>query len=165
MIKILISGCLLGEKVWYDGEKITLNSSIINQWQQEGRLISFCPEVAGGLPVPRLPSEIQSGDGRDVLTGKARIVDSNRVEVTDYFIRGARSVVRILETNLIKMAVLKSLSPACSKIYIYDGSFSNKIKPGAGILASFLNDYHLKLFDENELESACQYLQKLESDR
>lgn len=139
MIKILISGCLLGEKVRYDGKKITPNSSIINQWQQEGRSISFCPEVAGGLPVPRPPSEIQSGDGRDVLTGKARIVDSNRVEVTDHFIRGTRSVVRILETNLIIMAVLKSRSPACSKIYIYDGSFSKKIKPGAGVLASFLN--------------------------
>ena len=165
MIKILVSACLVGETVQYDGRKIPVDSPILAQWLEEGRVISYCPEVAGGMPVPRLPAEIQSGDGRDVLTGKAKIMNTDQVEVTDHFLQGARSVVPFLEDNLIKMAVLKSLSPACSIYNIYDGSFSRKIRSGAGVLATFLHDYPVQLFNEFELESAFKYLQKLESDK
>ena len=165
MIKILISACLVGERVRYDGKKMSINSPILAQWLKDGRLVSFCPEVAGGMPVPRPPAEIQSGDGGDVLNGKAKIMNSERVDVTDHFLQGTRRVIQFLENNTIKMAVLKSLSPACSVHGIYDGSFSRKIRSGVGILAAFLQDYPVQLFNENQLESAFQYLQKLESEK
>lgn len=55
--KVLVSACLLGQPVRYDGQ----SKGIVNDWLQtlgaKGRALAFCPEVAGGLPTPRpLPS-------------------------------------------------------------------------------------------------------------
>jgi uncharacterized protein YbbK (DUF523 family) len=93
------------------------------------------------------------------------MMDYNRQNVTDFYNRGARGVIHFLETHLIKLVVLKSLGPACSKNNINDVNFSGKIKSGIGVLASFLFDYRIEVFDKLELESACQCLQKLESER
>ncbi|MCK1788536.1 2-thiouracil desulfurase family protein, partial [Pseudomonas sp. TNT11] len=52
MQKILVSRCLLGHKVRYDGGA----SGPFDQlaaWQAEGRVVAICPEVSGGLPTPR----------------------------------------------------------------------------------------------------------------
>ncbi|MAE74268.1 MAG: purine-nucleoside phosphorylase, partial [Bdellovibrionaceae bacterium] len=57
--KILFSACLLGQKVRYDGDDVLTDHPAIKEWTQKGLLISICPEVAGGLPVPRPPAEIQ----------------------------------------------------------------------------------------------------------
>jgi uncharacterized protein YbbK (DUF523 family) len=162
MIKVLISACLLGERVRYDGKQVAMDSPILVQWQKEGRLIPFCPEVAGGLAVPRSPAEIRTGDGNDVLTGKAKIFNFEQVEVTANFLKGSRQVIRFFDSNLIKLAILKSLSPACSINEIYDGTFSRRIKRGLGVFAAFLKSYPIKLFAEYELETANQYLLTLE---
>ena len=60
--RILVSSCLLGERVRYDGADANAASAALDRWQAEGRLVPFCPEVAGGLPVPRPPAEIDGGD-------------------------------------------------------------------------------------------------------
>ena len=58
MIKILISACLLGEKVRYHGGDAALSDGILDRWRREGRLVPICPEVAGGLSVPRPAAEM-----------------------------------------------------------------------------------------------------------
>ena len=55
--KILISACLMGENVKYDGGNNLLHVTIIEQWKKEGRLVLACPEVLGGLSTPRPPCE------------------------------------------------------------------------------------------------------------
>lgn len=61
---VLISRCLLGERCRYDGR---LKPSILEhlaQYQvtaQHVRWVPICPEVDGGLPVPRQPCEICPG--------------------------------------------------------------------------------------------------------
>ena len=162
MNKVLISACLLAERVRYDGKQVVVDSPILDRWEQEGRLIPFCPEVAGGLAVPRPPAEIQTGDGNDVLVGTVKIFNAEREEVTVNYLNGSRQVIRFLEGNLIKLAILKSLSPACSIKEIYDGTFSRKIKQGVGVFAAFLKNYPIKLFDEYELETANRFLLTLE---
>ena len=59
MIRVLVSACLLGEKVRYNGADAASGSRILEDWVREGRVVPFCPEVAGGLGVPRPPAEIQ----------------------------------------------------------------------------------------------------------
>jgi uncharacterized protein YbbK (DUF523 family) len=59
--KVLISGCLVGLKVRYHGGDALCNSQIIDRWAKEGRIVSICPEVSAGLPVPRPSSEIIHG--------------------------------------------------------------------------------------------------------
>lgn len=68
MPKILMSACLLGQKVRYDGGDCVQNHPLLQQWYKEGKIITICPEMAGGLPTPRSPAEIQDGkSGVDVL--------------------------------------------------------------------------------------------------
>ncbi len=68
-MKILISACLLGEDVRYDGENSSIAYGASFTFSQkelfmdilcENEIYSFCPEVAGGLPIPREPAELIS---------------------------------------------------------------------------------------------------------
>lgn len=62
MEKILISSCFLGNKVRYDGGDNLIENETIERWRRENRLVVICPELAGGLSIPRAPAEIQISD-------------------------------------------------------------------------------------------------------
>ena len=47
--QVLVSACLLGERVRYHGGDAWIAHPILERWHAEGRLVAFCPEVAGGL--------------------------------------------------------------------------------------------------------------------
>ena len=84
--KILISACLLGQKVRYDGSAKTVLHPALTKWQQEGRLVALCPKIAAGFATPRAPAEIAEGlNGEDVLTGKARVIDLSGADATHFF--------------------------------------------------------------------------------
>src|SRR5689334_4441140 len=63
MERVLVSACLLGEKVRYHGGDATCGDPILNTWLTEGRVVRVCPEQEGDLPTPRPPAEIAGGDG------------------------------------------------------------------------------------------------------
>ncbi len=100
--KILVSACLLGNKVRYDANDVPTESDLLNNWKLEGRLVSFCPEVAGGLSVPRLPAEIQSDDGNAVLDGTAKVLDNQGNDVSENFINGAKKALEAAQVNNVK---------------------------------------------------------------
>ena len=81
--KILISACLLGNPVRYNATELLLEHPLLKQWEQADRLISICPEVAGGLPVPRAPAEINSGDGVSVLQSQSTVLNKQQQDVCD----------------------------------------------------------------------------------
>ena len=91
--KILASACLLGELVRYNREILPDCPLILKKWEQEGRLIAVCPEVLGGLPVPRAPAEIQGGNGNDVLAGKACVINIQGQDVSQALLTGAREAM------------------------------------------------------------------------
>ena len=97
MKKILVSACFLGDKVRYDGKQKTLNHPIIQKWQTEGRLISICPEVAGGLSVPRAAAEISTLNGK-VLT-------SQKIDVSTSFQHGANMALKMCNKHNIRYAL------------------------------------------------------------
>jgi uncharacterized protein YbbK (DUF523 family) len=113
MNSVLISACLLGHRVRYDGEALTLSDNILLEWMREGRAVSICPEVAAGMSVPRSPAEISNGDGHDVLAGGAAVVDTAGNDVTRYFELGARKALSLCRQNHIRIAVLAESSPSC----------------------------------------------------
>ena len=83
MEKVLVSACLLGEKVKYHGGDARCENPILKKWEQEGRIIPVCPEVIAGLPTPRAPAEIEAGfDGLDVLEKRARVLEYTGNDVT-----------------------------------------------------------------------------------
>ena len=82
--KVLVSACLLGEKVRYDGSDCCQHG-LIEQWQREGRVVPLCPEMAGDLPTPRPPAEIGSGNAEAVLQGKNSIRRKDGTDVSEAF--------------------------------------------------------------------------------
>ncbi len=161
MVRVLVSACLIGEQVRYDGKKITCNSSIFKKWKDEGRVVPFCPEVAGNLPVPRPSAEIIAGTGIEVLKESAKVFNINGQDITDSFIRGAREALRIVKEMQIKMAVLKDGSPSCGQTRIYDGSFSGLKRPGKGVTTALLEKNGITVFSEKEIQKAAAYLETI----
>ncbi len=163
MIKVLVSSCLLGEPVRYHGGDAACSNDILDRWKREGRLVSVCPEVAGGLPVPRPPAEIVGGDGHAVLKKEAYVGDGEGADVTAAFVRGAQATLDAAIAAGVRLAVLKDGSPSCATTYIHDGSFRGQRGPGQGVASALLSQAGIRVFSEGQVEEAAAYLQTLES--
>ena len=161
--KVLVSSCLLGAEVRYHGGSATIDSQILQRWIAEGRVVGVCPEVAGGLGVPRPPAECSGGDGEGVLAGTATVVTRDGADVTDALVAGAEHAAAIARSLGIRVAVLKSRSPSCAAGEIYDGSFSGHLVPGAGVAAACLTRAGVQVFDETQLEDADAILRTLDT--
>ena len=147
--KILVSGCLLGEKCAYDAfsrlnEDVAELSSVFD-------CVSVCPEILGGLGCPRQMHEIAGGTGEDVLRGTAVVKSISGKDRTQEFIRGAELTLSKAETLGIKAAIMKSHSPSCGKYNVYSGYFDKKLKPGSGVTTALLEQNAVKVFTEKEV--------------
>jgi uncharacterized protein YbbK (DUF523 family) len=156
--KILVSACLLGEQVRYDSEILPNLSPILKEWAKLGLFIPVCPKVAGGLPIPRPPAEIESGDGKDVVFGTANVIDINGKDVTSAFLKGAREALRLVEENGIEYAILKAHSPSCGSKMTYDGSFSGILKQGQGVTAALIESSGIQVFNEDEIDQVADLI-------
>jgi len=150
MKKILISACLLGEPVRYDGVSKPLVHPLIDELNERGRLVPFCPEVAGGLPTPRPPAEISGGDGRQVIGQAARVM-TREADVSRAFVLGARAALDLALEQGITIALLKERSPSCGSSFIYDGSFSGTRIKGMGVTTALLRENGILVFSENDI--------------
>ncbi|SDR70665.1 Uncharacterized conserved protein YbbK, DUF523 family [Halopseudomonas xinjiangensis] len=157
MEKILVSQCLLGLPVRYDGGTHG-PFDLLRQWQSEGRVVSVCPEVAGGLPTPRAPAEIPTGQGSDVLAGQIRVLTIDGSDVTPAFVAGAEQALRLVREYDIHYAVLKARSPSCGNNETYDGTFSGLRVAGEGVTAAALRQAGVRVFNENELADLAKLL-------
>ena len=59
------------------------------------------------------------------------------------------------------MAILKARSLSCGNNFIYGGSFQGKTIPGMGTTAALLTKHGFKLFNEDQLEEAIVYIEKI----
>jgi uncharacterized protein YbbK (DUF523 family) len=139
----LVSACLVGVNCNFEGEN-WLNPRLLEEFLK-GDLFPVCPEVLGGLPVPRVPAEIQGGDGSDVLAGKAKVVNERGFDVTSQFVAGANAVLRIAQSVDAKEALLIEKSPSCGCGLIFDGTFSDKCVEGDGVTAALLKKSGIKV--------------------
>ena len=161
MEKVLVSACLLGSPVRYDGIASNFKDETLTHWLGQGRLVSICPEVAGGLPVPRPRAEIINGNGSLVLKGRTGVIDVNGQNVTNYFLAGAHKALELARFHDIKLAVFKEGSPSCGTGYIHDGSFSGIKKPGKGVAAALLEKNGIRVFSERKISEAKEFLKHL----
>jgi len=157
MHKVLVSACLLGQPVRYDG-RASGHPDVLQRWQSEGRVVALCPEVAGGLPTPRPPAEILGGQGRAVLDGEVRVVTVAGEDVSAQFLAGAQLALELVRRHGIRIAVLKSGSPSCGNLLTYDGTFSGTKVSGEGVTVALLRREGVQVFSELELEAAEQAL-------
>ncbi len=161
---VLVSACLLGSPVRYDGTHKRADHRVLARWLEEGRVVAICPEVAGGMPVPRPPAEIAGGGGgARVLAGLARVVDADGNDVSSAFAAGARLALQQARARGIRVAVLKEDSPSCGSGSIYDGSFTGQRIPGRGVTTALLEDAGIRVFSEARLAEADALLRSLEA--
>lgn len=147
--KILVSRCLYGgEPVRYDGKTKEETNEIFNRWRDEGMLIPVCPEVDGGLSVPRPPAEITE-DG---------IINSEGTDVTGAYEAGASIAVKKAIDEDVAFCIMKEGSPSCGSSLIYDGTFSGRKIPGEGLTVKLLRENGFKVFSEKEIKDAADYL-------
>ena len=158
--KVLVSRCLLGHRVRYDGGASGPYPQLA-QWQAEGRVIALCPEVAGGLPTPRAPAEIPGGQGIAVLDGTAPVMTNDGEDVTAAFVSGAHQALALVQQHGIRIAILKANSPSCGNLLTYDGSFSGVKVQGQGVTAALLSRAGVQVFSELELDAAAEALTAL----
>ena len=135
----MISACLAGENCKYNGGN-NRNEKIL-RLMEENEVITVCPEQMGGLPTPRVPSEIRDG----VVTAKdGRIVDAE-------FRAGAAKCLEIAMLEKPDLVVLQSRSPSCGVKQRYDGTFSRTLINGAGVTAELLMENGFKCVDVEDL--------------
>ncbi len=155
MKRVLVSACLLGEKVRFDGQDKGVQNEVLARWLAEGRVIKVCPEVAGGLSVPRPPAERQP-DGR-VLTDTG-------VDVSEAFNAGVVAALSLVAENDIAVAVLKEGSPSCGSGFVYDGSFTRtKLHGEVGQTTRALRTSGVAVFSELQWDEADAALAFLEA--
>ena len=162
MHKVLVSRCLLGHAVRYDGGSHG-PLALLERWQHEGRIVPLCPEVAGGLPTPRPAAEIPGGQGAAVLDGEVAVLTRDGLDVSGAFLKGADAALALVREHGIKLAVLKARSPSCGNHENYDGSFSGTRVAGEGVTAAALRRAGVQVFNEAELDAAQAELQRLEA--
>jgi uncharacterized protein YbbK (DUF523 family) len=161
--KILVSACLLGQPVRYNGSAKTVFHPALERWKAEGRLVVICPEVTAGLSTPRPPAEIEDREsGQDVLSGSVRVFERTGADVTDLYIAGAQAALSLAQTHGCKFALLVDGSPSCGSGFIYDGSFSGKKHLGAGVTAALLRENGIEVFAECEIDDLQDQLSPTE---
>ena len=138
-MKIMVSACLLGENCKYNGNN-NYNSDVI-EFVKKHEVIAVCPEVLGGLSVPRNPAEIVDGV----------VMTKEHVSVDQEFRKGAEIALKQALDEQIDMAILQSRSPSCGIKQIYDGSFSGKLIKGQGVFAEMLKKAGIKIVDVEDL--------------
>ena len=136
---ILVSACLLGTACRYDGkskpcERVIALSNTYN-------LIPICPEVMGGLPTPRVPSEI-CGD---------RVMMKDGRNVTENYNRGAKQALEIARENACMVAILKEKSPSCGSGLIHNGLFDGGLVTGDGITTRLFKKEGIRVLGESEI--------------
>lgn len=152
--KILISACLLGRPVRYNGKGKPLDHPLVAQWRDEGRLVAICPELSGGFSVPRPPAEIADGRSGDaVLAGGALVVDIAGTDVTAQFVAGAEVALALARQHDIRFALLIDGSPSCGSRTIYDGSFDGTHHAARGVTAALLARHGIAVFTERDVDA------------
>lgn len=137
---LLISACILGKNTKYNGGNNY--HPLVEKLKEKYELICCCPEVDGGLSIPRDPSEV-------VLD---KVISINGIDVTKEYTKGALVALDLVKKYKIKKALLKDGSPSCGKNYIYDGTFSHTKVNNMGITAKLLSSNGVTIYTENDIE-------------
>lgn len=137
--KVMVSACLLGQRCKYNGGYNY--SPGLAEFLKDCEIVPVCPEVAGGLSVPRRPCEIRDGA---VVNDLGESVDAE-------FRAGAELCLRKAFEEGAELAVLQPRSPSCGSGRVYDGTFSGRLTDGDGVFAAALKGHGIKVVSADEL--------------
>ena len=149
--KVLVSACLLGRPVRYDGgAKPCLHPRLL-AWIEAGRVVPFCPEVEGGFGIPRPRAELSGGDGAAFWAGRAVVLDERGADVSAGYRVGAEAALAVCLREGVRLAILKEGSPSCGTHRIADGSFHGISRSGLGVTTALLQANGIRVLSEDDL--------------
>ena len=140
-MKVGVSACLVGKNTKYDGGN-NYNKYVL-EYLKDKEVVLICPEVFGGLPTPRIPSE-QIND---------KVINSNNEDFTKQFVDGANAALKRLQQQNVNVVILKERSPSCGYKKIYDGTFSKTIIDGNGVFAKLAIENGFIIYTESDIEN------------
>lgn len=152
-MRIVVSSCLLGEKCKYNGGDNCCEELLRLLKMHE--VVSVCPEVLGGLLIPRENCEIVNGVVR-TQTGESKDREYHS---------GAQKALALALENDVQLAVLQARSPSCGVHHIYDGTFSKTLIDGKGVFAQFLDQAGILSYDTEDLDNLRLILRNKKTDR
>lgn len=135
---IVCSACLAGMACKYNGKNNNVDERVV-QLIKEGKAVPVCPEMLGGLEVPRIPSEIKGN----------KVIMADGKDVTEAFEKGAQMALAITKAIKADTAILMSRSPSCGSDYIYDGQFCRRLIKGDGVFVRLLKNEGIKVYQPN----------------
>jgi len=138
-MKIMVSACLLGENCKYSGGN-NLSPDLLRLLAGH-TVIPVCPEVLGGLPIPRIPAEIVNGI----------VINREGVSVDGPFRLGAARALELARQEKPDLIILQSRSPSCGVKEVYDGSFSGKRISGRGVFAALALQDGFRVMDVEDV--------------
>lgn len=152
-MKIGVSQCLIGTSCTYSGNHHLIKG--LKAMYEDGMVVVACPEVLGGLSIPRPPAEIISQSPLVVCNDQGQ-------DVTKEYLLGAQKALEIFLENDVKVAVLKYRSPSCGSDGVYDGTFSHRLVESDGVFVKLLKEKGIQVFHEKQLDEFLKYIGKEE---
>ena len=146
-MKVAVSSCLLGINCKYSGGNNYHDE--LNRWLKDHEITAVCPEVLGGLPVPRVSCEIRN----------EKVKTKSGDDKTKEYRRGAEKALAQVRENGCELVILQARSPSCGVCHIYDGTFSKTLTEGDGIFAALLKKAGIPVISESQIET-CFPLKK-----
>jgi len=140
----LVSACLIGVNCRYDGDN-NYNHKLYEMFQKS-QLYPVCPEVLGGLGIPREPCEIIKREN------DYKVYNKKGIDRTTEFLIGAKKTLKVADLIEVTGAIFKENSPSCGVNYIYDGSFNSNIIEGKGFTTKYLEEAGYEVYSEEELD-------------
>jgi uncharacterized protein YbbK (DUF523 family) len=142
---VMISACLAGLHTRYDGASRPHPS--LAHLAEKTVLVPVCPEVLGGLGIPRSACNLIGGDGQAVFDGTARVVDRNGIDRTQYFVRAAQEVKRIVELVRPRLIIFKEGSPSCG---LHRVDIEGVKQQGCGVATALLKQIGITIISEED---------------
>jgi len=152
MVRFVVSACLVGFNCKYNGGNNLM--PLLEEAFKKGVLLPLCPEQLGGLPTPRPPAKIESGEGADVLKGVSRVLTvEGKVDVTKNFLRGAEETLSaaLKLRDKIVACIMKERSPSCGVDFIYKFEV-DEVKRGRGVTSALLQENGFKIVSSEDIE-------------
>jgi hydroxyethylthiazole kinase-like uncharacterized protein yjeF len=143
---LLVSACLLGVNCRYDGGN-SLSEKVIQKISGIF-FLPVCPEILGGLPTPRAPNWFVGGAGKEVVEGRARVMNEEGKDVTENFLRGAREVLGLAQKFRVRRAILKSGSPSCGVGWV---KVRGEKIIGDGVMTALLRQHGVEVISDEEV--------------
>jgi uncharacterized protein YbbK (DUF523 family) len=163
--RVLISGCLAAWQCGVDGTDYGLGVTLTHLLALPTiRAFPFCPEQHS-LGTPRSMPDIHGGDGVDVITGRARVLDEHGDDLTGKMIEGARAMLVFAQDARVELAVLTDMSAACGSQVISDGCRllqTRRYQKGVGVATAVLLEAGIPVVSQRDFRTLALLRARLE---